>query len=322
MRHSFWFTIGLFLFPFILLAQPVNFAPVGAIWRYNMSIYTLDPYGSKQYRYVVTGDTLINGWNARRLQGEVWGATGFQPAASMTRFVASVEDRVYHWVDTSFVLLYDFGASPGDTIHSRIGGGSFPFDNHCASPPPLGFTLDFSYVVDSVAIRTVGGLAQRVLFTHPTNFDEMWYFPLYPVLWTVTERIGSVSGTWFGEYPACITEGYWPSLRCYSDADMFFEGVLTGTACDSVVSAAGPVPALRVDIGPNPFQSDLSVTIPDDAPLPLWLQISGISGSITDRIPLSRGPQRIALPARAAGLYFWQIEHLGAIVARGKLVKM
>ncbi len=316
MRLSFLFALVCALFTAHLFAQPVVFAPVGAVWRYNMYTSTA-PYGSRQYRYIVTGDTLLNGWNARRLQGEIWGVSGFVPEPIMTRYVATVGERIYHWVDSNFVLLYDFEAAPGDTIHSRV-DGTFPFYYNGGSPQGI---LDFSYIVDSVAVRTIGGLSQRVLFTRPANSFEGWELSPTFGSWTVSERVGAFSGTWFGQQPLIITKGYGPSFRCYSDADIFVTGELTGLDCDSVVSVASPTPALRVDIGPNPFRNMLSISIPDDAPQPLLLQLRSIAGAIVRQIPLYPGQQQVELPLLPTGLYFWHIEQETAVVARGKLAK-
>ncbi len=317
LRLSFFFVLLCVFFTAHLSAQPVVFAPDGAVWRYNM--YTNGPpFGSRQYRYVVTGDTLLNGWNARRLQGEIWGVSGFVPEPIMTRYVATVGERVYHWVDSEFVLLYDFGATPGDTIHSRV-DGSFPFSYNGAPPPGV---IDFSYIVDSVAVRTIGGLPQRVLFTRPTNPSEGWELSPNFGSWTVSERVGAFSGTWFGQLSLIITEGYGPSFRCYSDADIFVKGDLTGLDCDSVVSVAQPSPVLRVDIGPNPFRSTFSIAIPDGAPQPLLLKLSSISGAIVRQIPLYPGQQQVELPLLPTGLYLWHIKQEGAVVARGKLAKV
>lgn len=323
MTNRFLATFFLFLFFSKILFAQTEFAQPGTIWRYNT--YTSGfYYGANQYRYVVTSDTLLNGWNARTVQGEIWNNGAFEPSPVMTRYVAVSGNKVYHRVDTSFVLLFDFDAQPGDTIFSAV-DAYFPFWNFCSHL--WGEQLSFSYVIDSVGTMTINGTTLRTQYvrsadTIPTGWNILGLGTGNPQV-PIIERIGSpYVGTWFGGNTGCIQEGYPSSLRCYSDNDIYFEGDTQGLPCDSVVSTTTPVLG-SLSVGPNPFQDVLRIKIPDTfSGTQTVFRLTDLFGREVLQTTLTAFENEISTYNLPAGMYVWQMEWRGKFWQAGKVVKM
>lgn len=323
MTKQFLTTFFAFLFFSHMLFAQTTFAPPGAVWRYNA--YTAgNNYGANQYRYVATSDTLLNGWNAQIIQGEIWTDGAFVLSPVMTRYVAVSGSKVYHRVDTSFVLLYDFDAQPGDTIFSAV-DGYFPFWNFCSHLS--GGIIPFSYVIDSVGTMTIDGTILRTQYVRNTNAPFTgWNIlgirtgsPDVPLI----ERIGSpYMGTWFGGNTGCIQEGSPSSLRCYADNEIFFEGDTQGLSCDSVVSTSAPV-LVKLAVGPNPFKDVLIVKIPDNlsGSQPIF-RLLDLLGQEVFSTPLTAIENKISTGSLPPGMYVWQVEWRGKVLPVGKVVKM
>ena len=74
-------------------------------------------------------------------------------------------------------------------------------------------------------------------------------------------------------------------------------------------------------IYPNPLSDILSIEIKKDAYLPSTLKIFSTSGKLVQKIQLNENRQSIELSNECVGMYFYRIEHNGATVSDGKLVK-
>lgn len=311
------FLIILFLFPLSLTAQSPIFAPIGAVWRYNAS--DDNGLGSRHYRYVVTADTVINGWDARIMQGEIWNGTAFVPSPVMTRYVSTTADQVYHWVDTSFVLLMDFSAQPGDTIHSAV-SGIFPFWNNCYNPPSE--REDFYYIIESTGMEEISGVVLR----KQQIIQPWWEWGDWNILGIfggsgkITERIGpNPSGTWFGGNRTCIQEPP-ASLRCYTDNEIFFEGWTDGLPCDTVLSTQTP-PSAILSVSPNPFSENIILDIPDSSHQPVQFRLFDSTGRLVVNQEVAAGRSAIPAGNLPIGFYFWEIRQGIRLWDSGKLVK-
>lgn len=319
-----FFILGLTSF---LHAQSVSFAPVGAKWTYNKhhEIFT-KPYGAEQYRYVVLKDTIVFGWNARIMEGEVWTDGAFVPSPSMRRFVSVVEDKVYHLVDSTFELLYNFGAQTGDTIFSAINAFStFYNPGYNPYPIPPASRINFSYVIDSTGTIDVQGKTLRTQFVHnthdmsanPWQIQGIYAFPNEPII----ERIGSFpSALWFGSgFIVLPPEGQLSTFRCYQDDEIYFEGNTLGLPCDSVVGVNMPEQIL-FSVSPNPFTSAINIDIPDHFGS-LSFSLFDLTGMQILQQSVSTGNNQIATYHLNGAFYFWQITQRGAILGSGKLIK-
>lgn len=324
MLKTFLFTLtlafGFSLFSPTHVSSQTVFAPPGATWRYNMyTVYPNPPYGGKQYRYVATTDTIINGWNARTMQGEIWTNGAFVPSPVMTRYVSVLGDKVYHLVDTTFELLYDFGAQPGDTIFSAV-DGIFPFDNGCWSPP--GGRFEFTYVIDAVGTATIDGETLRTQTVHTPNNGFFGWSITGPTDGILIERIGlKFGGTWFGGFEVTTNKGYLATLRCYEDSTIFYKGYTAGLDCDSVVATSSPDRPVFA-VGPVPFDTEIRLTIPENTGKDLVFNLININGGQVLQQKVDEGDHIIYPGNLPAGFYVWQISSRGKITGAGKLIKI
>ena len=320
MKKRFLFLVLGFILPALLLAQNVVFAPLGAVWTYN-TYSDGAVYGANQYRYVVKKDTLMAGWNARVVQGEIWGNGTFVPNAQMTKYVSTVGEKVYYWVDNAFVLLYDFGAQPGDTIISAV-GNPFPFPNDCSQPP--GEYRNFGYIIDALGSIEVDGEILRTQYVHPMDSP----FVDWNILGTftgnanvyLTERIGSANiGTWFGGNINCTQGGIPATLRCYRDSEIAVEGDTQGLPCDSVVSTYTPLPDIACSVTFNHSSNEISVHIPEDITESLQFCLTDLLGRNVLCSSVKAGQNMLQTRALPGGIYVWTVDDGRNLRQRGKI---
>jgi hypothetical protein len=198
-----------------VIGETTVFAPLGATWYYsgpsNGPPWEAEPW----YCYfLVEKDTFLLGRNARQI-GFYINDGGTERIDSLTKYIAVTGDQVFYKVGDEFVLLYDFGAEPGDTIHSKVESSDLSLG--CLSNFEEDI-IDFSYVIDSVNTQLVDGKELRT--QNVTSIDgpqvDDWGFIFEPVV----ERIGyyGSGGFWWGQGLGCILEaGY---LRCYNDLEI------------------------------------------------------------------------------------------------------
>ena len=236
------------------------FAPLGATWHYRPWTWGPD---TGLYTFTAAGDTLLDGWNARIMRCAVWDydTDAFQTVENLNKYIATVGEKVYYRVAGVFVLLFDFGAQPGDTIASKV--EDFAIFNGCANPPG-NEVFDFRYRIDSLGTITIDGINLRTQFvtTLVENTELGWDIGNY--YGPITERIGAGhAGYWWGQGGACILAGIPGYLRCYDDNDLHYSNPGIGTQNCDYVSTKEPVTA-NLTITPNPAISTAQLPfIPD-----------------------------------------------------------
>ena len=194
------------------------FAPKGATWYY--SAWTLFP-PPPQFVFVSEGDTMINNINARIIQYYTIDSGIAYPVDSLNKFIYTLGNQVYYWVEDDFYLLFDFDAQPGDTIFSRA--EYYPVFLGCDSDFSNG-PVDFNYVIDSTGSINIDGVDLRTQYVTPVNTKGS-------IDWTldgpIVERIGlfSYSNFWWGRGEGCILGGFSGLLRCYEDPDIYFKNL-------------------------------------------------------------------------------------------------
>lgn len=232
------------------------FGPPGATWYY--SPWTSFSQPPSLFTFVAEADTMINGINARILQFYNGESGVLQPVDSLNKYVYTNGNKVFYYVEDDFYLLFDFGAQPGDTIHSRA--ESFPIFMGCGSDFSNG-PIDFSYTIDSLGSIIIDGEELRMQHITPIHIsgNSNWSMD-GPII----ERIGlsSYSNFWWGRGDACILSGIYGILRCYEDQDIFFKnpaGNEFNLDCDEISSAI-PIVESTNPIYPNP--SNDFITLP------------------------------------------------------------
>jgi hypothetical protein len=288
-----------------LWGQNSSFAPIGARWYYR-PYETLQYLNSRLYTFTVTKDTLLDGLMARELTCSVWEDGLFKDYPNLNKYVHVNADAVLYRVDNQWVLLFDFGAMPGDTILSKV--AYFDYFGGCNEPNP-GETWDMRYIIDSTSIETIDGIPLRVQYVR-----SMCASPLSDKCWTIggsglpekiVERIGAIdSEHWWGQGAFCILEGFQGYLRCYQDELINYTGSIGNTTCDYVVGTDN-IETYGISVSPNPTQG---VTMFDFSSLAIDLEykVFDCFGQVIKAGNVGTGntPLQIDLNDRPSGVYF------------------
>ncbi|HSF90020.1 MAG TPA: T9SS type A sorting domain-containing protein [Saprospiraceae bacterium] len=282
------------------IAEPV-FAPIGASWYYS-SVSIGPPWIAAELSayFLVEKDTFMLGVEARIIGCYVNDNNQIIRVDSLTKYVATVGDKVYYKVEDEFVLLYDFGAQAGDTIQSKV--EDFEINIGCDSDFSQG-VIDFSYVVDSVGTLFFNGEELRVLFvqTISQSPDPDWVF-WYPIV----ERIGPMGwgGLWWGRGENCILEsGY---LRCYIDQEITWRSseFSASLPCD-YISATSEIQAKPYTIHPNPASTHLT--------LPSGAEDIGLCDITGRSMRVNQFDNEIEIASYPAGMYIIRFELDGVL---------
>ena len=272
-------------------SRDVAFAPIGASWYYSPSSFgppwVVDPLYAQ---FVVERDTFMQGYQARVIGCYVNIEGQMVRVDSLTKYVATSGEKVFYKVRDEFLLLYDFGAAPGDTIHSRA--EDFSLSLGCGSDF-AGEVIDFSYIIDSVTTRVLDGEELRVQSVH--SIDQ------YPepnwVFWgPIIERLGysGFGGWWWGQGEGCILEsGY---LRCYSDSEISLRdsNFNDNLPCD-YISASSEIQVQKYKLFPNPASTHL--TLPQGAEQVTLFDVTG------QKLEVDRFENEIDITPYPSGLY-------------------
>jgi hypothetical protein len=239
----------MFLDTITIHEETTVFAPIGSTWYYSGESFgppwQTDPLFGY---YFVEKDTFLLGRQARAIGWYSNDEGIIERVDSLSKYVSVEGDRVYYKVGNEFVLLYDFGAAPGDTIYSKVESSDLSLG--CISDFEEE-VIDFGYVIDSVGTMTVDGEELRVQYVTSLSGsgEDQWGFFSDPVI----ERIGYYGwgGFWWGQGLTCILEtGY---LRCYEDPDISWRhpDFNQHLSCEYISSVA-PVDIGYIALYPNP----------------------------------------------------------------------
>jgi uncharacterized protein YlzI (FlbEa/FlbD family) len=225
-------TVLFALLPVLINAQ--NFAPVGATWHY--SYQTIDPHLISFEKIESVSDTTINGILCKKLVAS---------NSVQEYYVYSKNDSVFVYKENSFHLLYDFGATTGDTI--TLGSYYTTQDG-----------LPLKMKIDSVATLLVSGRPRKVQFV--TCGDGM----IIEFGGQVIEGIGNTNYL----FPTLDFSPTGP-LRCYQDTatSLFFNPYYTHgnwnqTDCEQFIvihSLPESETGNSMSVFPNPASNYLNV---------------------------------------------------------------
>ncbi len=285
------------------------FAPIGASWYYS-SVSNGPPWIAAELGvyFLVENDTFMLGVEARVIGCYDNVENQIVRIDSLTKYVATIGDKVYYKVEDEFILLYDFGAQPGDTIHSKV--EDFEINIGCDSDFSQG-VIDFSYIVDSVGTLFFDGEELRVLFVQSLSQspDPDWVF------WDpVIERIGPMGwgGFWWGRGEGCIFEaGY---LRCYNDPEITWRSsdFSESLPCD-YISATTEIQTKTYTIHPNPASTHIA--------LPPGAKHVGLFDMTGRSMQLSYFDNQVDVATYPAGMYIIRFE-LDGVGRKATFVKM
>ncbi|MBP6681021.1 MAG: T9SS type A sorting domain-containing protein [Saprospiraceae bacterium] len=290
-------------------AQDIVFAPIGATWSYSSSSFGPPWLSDPLYmQFIVERDTLMSGYDARVIRCYVNENNQMVRVDSLTKYVATIGEQVYYFVENEFVLLYDFGSQPGDTIHSRV--EKFALNIGCDSDFSNG-DIEFSYVIDSLWLQSIDGEDLRVLNVHSLSHspEPDWFF-WEPIL----ERIGPISygGLWWGKGEYCIPESGF--LRCYVDQEITWRSPYfnDNLPCD-YISSSTEIQSSSYIIHPNPAMTQ--VYLPEGS---VQVELFDITGQ---RLFVENSGIEIDVSAYPPGMYFIRFNLDGELMV-SSFVKM
>lgn len=229
-----------------LVAQTV-WAPIGATWYYH------HPFAS-QDKYVLlesVNDSVINGWDVSIIDVKV---NGTQLISH--EFIHQQGDSVFYYNSNyeSFFLLYNFAASPGDTIIVHDGWFK-PTPAFFCSEDSVSSFVYYIVAVDSTLIDN--RWIKRQIVNSPSW--SSWGFRQEGPNTYILNGIGSARYFW--GISGLIIPKFFPTiLRCYDEPGFSYVNPSWNHPCDYLL-AVNEVPENNtVSVGPNPFSDELTVS--------------------------------------------------------------
>lgn len=216
------FCLLIFLCHCTLLAQEREFAPVGAEWH----------YAGRDFRkfvkkFVVEKDTILLGKEVRKINVSLF--SHGENLINYQQIYFHVDgDQVYHFVQDTFYLLYDFAAKTGDSWRVEL---LREHNNEFANREEDWHGI---VTVDSVETVNIDGmdLKKQFLSLEIVNVPEEaligWLFN-YAI-----EYIGS-------DYLLIDTQEDFPQdhrINCYRDEHLNYKNPLVPTDCDEITTTA------------------------------------------------------------------------------------
>jgi Secretion system C-terminal sorting domain len=259
----------------------VEFAPIGAVWHYNVDVdLNEDPPLLDYFVYESTGDTLVNNLMMRKVGPYLFYQNG---------------DLVYYWAKDSLNLLYDFGAEVNDTLYLNL-------MSSCENDSI--FTVPYRVVsVDQVMVNNVSLKRFRCESLFLFQNMDLFYYPFEYI-----ERIGSIS-TIVDLSFLCftITGGVSEWLRCYTENgevwqtprfEWYNQPDCEYRATNSVGQAD---PVVEFKVFPNPVSTELQLAFSTQWQ-PLTATIADVSGRVVRQI--SQPSNVLEVSDLTAG-YYW-----------------
>ena len=235
--------LGSILFLSSQSAFAQSWFPIGATWYYDNST------GSNSYDQIiklqVVKDTVVLGIGCKLLTQKNYfiDINSHLDSNYMTNLFAwERNDSVYFLQNDSFLMIYNFDTSLGDSSNVL---DYFPYLGEiCDSADSI-----LNYRVDSTGILTINGQALKYYVTNVKSLNNSL---VWPYQLKIIERIGSTEFI-FPTY-ICGTDAPWPQrLRCYSDSIIGLYQVDESLPCFSFPTGINELSDFRLlKLFPNP----------------------------------------------------------------------
>jgi len=262
------------------------FAPIGAKWTYNYSLYgfgTPPPYTIESLSIEVVKDTSINGLACRELEILIP-----SPLNTIKKYIRSINDRVlvYSSVNNRFNLLYDFNANIGDTLLVYYDD----FD--------LGNLMDSALVeIDSIGFKNIKGINYRAY--HQKCLVNISSCPERSTGWII-DSIGMIEyGDQFSYlFPAMNISGNVISgLRCYTDNNSNYN--YDNTNCDTtyIVTSINDISFTNLNVYPSVLESNnRKIMIETSNNTPTEIQFISLTGvAVPTKIKLQENKAELTI---------------------------
>jgi Secretion system C-terminal sorting domain len=283
MKQILLFSLFFFTISSAVLAQNVEFAPVGAYWKYSWATAG----GSGELLTKVVGDTTVNGMIFKKLYDDEFSYYPIPPLFGVHRyssgFLSVRNDSVFMGLNQGR-FLYSFKMQIGDTIK---------FSNFS--------TYERYAVADSVGRMDLNGTNRRVVYcskyckdtrngTIKKSFGRS----------QIVENHGLLYEGLIWNEPDCgFLDFNLYSLSCYQAGSFRFP---TNVICPPTVATNEPIYAHQISISPNPVSNDLSINYPSELQLNNVELINYLGQKIS--INSSENCQKINVSHAPNGIYF------------------
>jgi hypothetical protein len=278
--------------PYLSFAQ-IEWAPVGAVWHINEAWF-FDPPDNPLFDFYTlesSGDTAIGGYAGRKVGDYI-----------------TVQDgaRVYLWWGDTLNLIFDYSLEVGDSaVFNLLSCDGVIHTN--------------AFRVDSIVLLEVDNLTLRHYFTHFENATSYYDYDYI-------EKIGHPEvGILNYAYCAFTTDHYPAWMRCYRDNAILyrserFEMLAPGAPCD-VVSSLSALPSGQIGLFPNPANSGVTLTLPQDlADHDLQVALLSPLGNVLVEQQCRHPSLSLDLSGLPPGLIFVLMRRKGSLLGVSKLV--
>lgn len=267
---------------FTVSAQNMEFAPVGAYWKYNYSTFC----GDQQRLVTVVGDTVVNGKTFKKLAIDEFIKTQCPPPgtshAYSKDFLSIRNDSVFMGLNQAF--LFSFKAQIGDTVK---------FND---------FLNNARYgVVDSLGTINLGGVNRRIMyFTKYCKNLTNGQITKHRTISKLVENFGLLTEGLIWQAPDCGAVDVSAYLfSCYGSGVFRYP---TNAICPPTVATNEPIFGNHISISPNPANTDLSINYPSELQLNS-LELINYLGQKTS-VSTSENNQKIDVSTVPNGVYF------------------
>lgn len=296
-----------------------NFAPIGAKWYYSHDSSNDPPFPYTGYISLESiGDTVINGTQARVIEIK----NSMKKQLLYHEYLAQQNDSILYYNPylNRFVLLYNFSAKKGDTIHVHTNKTKVPpgFLNGQQDSIEL-----FGYVITKIDSVQIGDSWFRRQHVSDANYGGAnWSFNgMGNTNALIVSKFGS-DNYLFG-YTRLVS-GFTtePVLRCYEDTNTSYKNPNWDKACDyeNGWQSTGEIPFndYQVRLYPNPCKDILNIILPAASPSNISYSITNVLGSRQIGGALTA---TIDISTLAQGVYILNVYQNESVLANHKFIK-
>lgn len=210
-KHKFFFIIIIFLASLEIKSQTHEFAPIGAEWYYEYQ----KPFIKGYVHITVNHDTIIKDVKCRKLTKVLYGFDYYEGLCKRLigyEYVTQSNDSVMIYRDGAFCMLFDFGASVGDTW--TLIGNNIPCEQSYGLAHVVGIGAD---TISGQVLKYVKIINDQ--YSYWGYGDCMVGEPCRDTV-KIFERIGPIKEYLLPEQHCLFDYGEGGLLRCYIDDDI------------------------------------------------------------------------------------------------------
>lgn len=312
--------LALIVFP--LLANSQTWIQKGSMWHYDY--WNLGSVGFYKLNY--DRDTLIEGHKCQIITDTVYIFYGFQnnivifagKSRNNLEYTYNQGDSVFFYRDSTFYLLYNFGANIGDSwlISNDTTWGCMPTSLLVTDTGHISINnknLRWIYVESNMGGKYYmrGKVIETIGFYQSNSFD--------------------MNTTIFPREVACdsniIAEYDYLNFKCFSDSS----GLIYNPSAEDceyywVHQSINNAEDLNftINVFPNPVRNNTNIKFSDPIPEPCNLFLYSATGNQILKKEIQKGASELKLDLNSlnSGIYFFNITTESKVLGNGKLLKI